>query len=145
MHAWTSVCVFLCLCMCEFTCFCGWVNSNMHCTLFYSDPTRRHKQRAQPHLIICNGNSLHFHNILFQQTFRYQEEDQSEIRTVRVSQKHCQCQWGVYGGCLVAEKRKCKHIHHSTWLDTCYVHPVPSASLVYTAGSHIGCRLPWSP
>ncbi len=65
------VCVCFCLCMCEFTCFCGWVNSNMHCTLFYSDPTRRHKQRAQPHLIICNGNSLHYHNILFQQTFRF--------------------------------------------------------------------------
>lgn len=62
-------CVFLCLCMCEFTCF--WVSSNRHCTLFYSDPTRRHKQQAQPHLIICNGNSLHYHNILFQQTFRF--------------------------------------------------------------------------
>lgn len=85
MRAWTFVCVFLCLCMCEFACFCGWVSSNRHCTLFYSNPTRRHKQQAQPHFIICNGNSLHYHAIPFRKLFDFQEEGQSEIKMVWVA------------------------------------------------------------
>lgn len=116
MHAWKFECVcFSVYARVNLLVFCGWVSSNKHCTLFYSDPTRRQKQQAQPHLIICNGNSHHYHNILFRQTFRFPGgrpiRDQNDLRSTH---KHCQSQWEAYGWCLVAEKRLCKHIHHST-------------------------------
>jgi len=146
-----TICTHRLLCSCVSLFMHVWirVSSNKHCTLFYSDPTSRQKQQAQPYLIICNGNSHHYHEytIVVNRLSDFQEEGQSDTRMIwETHTNFAKANGKRKGACLVAGKRLCKHIHHSThdWAHVVTT-PVPSAPIVYTARSYIGWRLPWSP